>query len=206
MSLRNGFDYLENFDIDADACILYASAENFTGNIVPGYEANLCILSEMLGKKLEIASQIAAKKNFRFKIFEAYRPLRAGQYFFNWALGEENSMKQIFYPNISKEEILKQEYIIMLSSHSRGAAVDLTLIDKTSGREVDMGTCFDLFDEKSHSHSEEISVIAQKNRKILLEIMEQAGFVNYEKEWWHFALKNEPFPDQYFDFPIKYVI
>lgn len=201
--MHEGFAKLEQFDVEAICDIAYATKNNFTGEIIAGYEANVCIVSKKMGQQLEIASKKAAEHGLMLKIFEAYRPLRAAEHFVKWALMPENeALKEKYYPNLTKLEILQNDYILVRSSHSRGAAIDLTLTDK-NGAELEMGTIFDFFDAKSNTHNGEISEEASKNRALLCEIMHMSGFVNYDMEWWHFNLKEEPFTEKYFDFSVN---
>jgi hypothetical protein len=109
--------------------------------------------------------------------------------------------KSEFYPDLDKRVLFEQGYIAEHSGHSRGATVDLTLIQRADGSEVDMGGPFDFFSPKSWPSDRSVSVQAQQNRALLAQAMTRGGFRPYDKEWWHFTLANEPFPDTYFDFP-----
>jgi len=111
-------------------------------------------------------------------------------------------MKKTYYPKISKALLFKQGYIASKSGHTRGSTVDLTLIDSV-GKELDMGTPWDYFSPKSWPSSQLVPEEAQRNRALLRQIMQRHGFIPYEAEWWHFTLKNAPFPKTYFDFPIQ---
>ena len=94
-------------------------------------------------------------------------------------------------------------YIAAKSGHTRGSTIDLTLVDLKTGKEVDMGSPFDFFGTISHQNTTQITVQQQANRLILKQAMLQHNFKEYQEEWWHFTLKNEPFPETYFDFPIR---
>ena len=111
-------------------------------------------------------------------------------------------MKNIFYPNIDKENLFKLGYICERSAHSRGSTLDMTLIDAKSGKEIDAGSPFDLFDEVSHHGTDKINSEQLSNRMILKDTMQRYGFSSYSSEWWHYTLAEEPFPDTYFDFPV----
>ena len=141
------------------------------------------------------------------KIFDCYRPQRAVDHFVSWAEDlQDMRMKAQFYPNVSKNELFNKGYIAAKSSHSRGSTVDLTIVKLTPGQsstELDMATPFDLFDVRSHTLTENINPQQQKNRQLLKTIMSQHGFINYPKEWWHFTLAKEPYPNHYFDSPIN---
>jgi D-alanyl-D-alanine dipeptidase len=113
-------------------------------------------------------------------------------------------MKPYFYPELEKQELFAKGYIAKKSSHSRGSAVDLTLLDMASGKEVDMGGPFDLFSELSHPDNRDLITEEQyENRMMLQKVMVRNGFEPYECEWWHFRLENEPYPDTYFEFPVS---
>ena len=113
-------------------------------------------------------------------------------------------MKEYFYPELEKQELFVKGYIAKNSSHSRGSAVDLTLIDMKSGQEVDMGSSFDYFGEQSHPDYRGITDEQYNNRMLLRNVMIRNGFEPLDCEWWHFVLKDEPYPDTYFDFPNCY--
>ena len=112
-------------------------------------------------------------------------------------------MKSYFYPSLEKQELFQKGYIAKQSSHSRGSAVDLTLFDMKTGRELDMGSPFDLFSEISHPSCRNISDEQYENRMLLQKAMMRNGFLPYDCEWWHFVLADEPFPDTYFSFPVS---
>lgn len=196
--LPEEFCYLENIPYD----IRYATSNNFIGRPLEGYKANKCVVSQAVANALVMAQEKATPQGYSLLIFEAYRPLKTLEDIIQWTFTEDISEKQRFYPDIDKDQLFNLGYIALRSTHTRGAAVDVTLIDPTTMQELDMGTEFDFFGDSSHTASNKVSALAQKNRKILLAIMSSAGFVNYEKEWWHFTLKDEPFPNTYFDFDI----
>jgi D-alanyl-D-alanine dipeptidase len=112
-------------------------------------------------------------------------------------------MKPYFYPDLEKQELFAQGYIAKLSSHSRGSTIDLTLLDMKTGKEIDMGSPFDLFSEKSHPDYKEITEEQYGNRMLLQSVMVRNGFQPIDCEWWHFTLKDEPYPDTYFEFPVS---
>ena len=112
-------------------------------------------------------------------------------------------MKEYFYPDLEKGELFVQGYIAKKSSHSRGSTVDLTLLDMKTGKEVDMGSPFDFFGEISHPDYQGITEEQRENRMILRNAMVRHGFIPFECEWWHFTLKDEPYPDTYFEFPVS---
>ena len=112
-------------------------------------------------------------------------------------------MKSKYYPSIDKVNLFKDGYLAAKSGHSRGSTLDLTILDLQSNRELDMGTAFDFFDPLSHTVNSRIQKSQQDNRVALKSMMERNGFKNLEEEWWHFTLKDEPYPDKYFDFKVE---
>ena len=143
-------------------------------------------------------------RGYRLKIFDTYRPARAVKHFVLWGIEDlDLRMKPYFYPDLEKQELFSKGYIASMSSHSRGSTVDLTLLDMRTGKEVDMGGPFDLFSEVSHPDYRGITDEQFENRMILRQVMLRNGFEPIDCEWWHFTLKDEPFPDVYFDFPVS---
>ena len=150
------------------------------------------------------ASCDARKKGYCFKIYDAYRPMSAVNHFLRWANDESDQRtKPLYYPDLNKSDIISGGYISPTSSHTRGSAIDLTLVCADSGEELDMGGPFDFFGELSHPDYEKITAKQKKNRLILREIMVSNGFKSIRTEWWHFSLKDEPYPDTYFDFTVS---
>ena len=143
-------------------------------------------------------------QGYRIKVFDAYRPACAVRHFVLWGIEDTDvRMKPFFYPGLEKQELFAKGYIAKLSSHSRGSAVDLTLLDMATGKELDMGSPFDFFGEISHPSYTGITPEQYENRMILQRAMLRAGFEILDCEWWHFKLKNEPYPDTYFEFPVS---
>ena len=144
------------------------------------------------------------KQGYIIEIFDAYRPQSAVDHFKRWAKDlSAKEMKPYYYPTVEKSELFKLGYIAEKSAHSRGAAVDLTIVDMMSGQELDMGSAFDFFGDVSHSlHTDGLTETQINNRMILRRAMMANGFKPMAEEWWHFSLENEPYPDTYFDFPI----
>ena len=143
-------------------------------------------------------------QGYRLKVFDAYRPVCAVRRFVLWGIEDlDLRMKPYFYPDLEKQELFKKGYIAKLSSHSRGSAVDLTLLDMASGKELDMGSPFDLFSEISHPDCRGITEEQYENRMLLQRVMIRNGFQPLDCEWWHFSLRNEPYPDTYFEFPVS---
>lgn len=188
---------------DAILEIRYYSTYNFVGERIDGYMAPVAIMTVKAANALKEVSDELAEKGYRLKIYDAYRPQRAVNHFIRWAENVEDvRMKQYFYPDVPKSELFERQYIMARSGHSRGSTVDLTLLDMKTGKDLDMGGVFDWFGELSHPDYENITPQQKANRLILREAMLKHGFAPLDSEWWHFTLKNEPYPDTYFDFPI----
>ena len=140
---------------------------------------------------------------YQLKVFDAYRPATAVRHFVLWGIEDQDiRMKQYFYPDLEKQELFRAGYIAKNSSHSRGSAIDLTLFDMRTGTEVDMGSPFDFFGGRSHPSYRGITETQYENRMLLQSVMVRNGFLPLDCEWWHFMLKDEPYPDTYFDFPV----
>jgi D-alanyl-D-alanine dipeptidase len=112
-------------------------------------------------------------------------------------------MKPFFYPRLEKYQVFEKGYVAKQSTHSRGSTIDLTLFDMKTGREVDMGSPFDYFDESSHPDYQGITREQYDNRMYLRNAMIRNGFLPIDSEWWHFTLADEPYPDNYFNFPVS---
>lgn len=189
---------------DAILEIRYYSTYNFVGSRIRGYERPVAYLTKEAAEALRKVSDEVMRKGYRLKIFDAYRPQRAVNHFAEWAKKvDDTKMKQYFYPELDKSVLFEQDYINYKSGHSRGSTVDLTLFDMNTEKEADMGGTFDYFGEKSHPDYKGLTPAQYNCRMILREAMMKHGFKPLYSEWWHFTLENEPFPDTYFDFPIK---
>ncbi|MBE6122226.1 MAG: peptidase M15 [Erysipelotrichaceae bacterium] len=185
--------------------IRYYTSFNFIGDRIEGYEAPLAILTLEAAQALKDVSEEAMRKGYRLRIFDAYRPQKAVDHFMRWAEDPQDiRMKEYFYPSLAKEILIPQGYIAPLSGHTRGSTVDLTLFDMEKHRDADMGGPFDLFGEISHPDYRGVSDEQHENRMLLRSLMMNHGFRGIDEEWWHFTLKNEPYPDTYFTFPISF--
>ena len=183
--------------------IRYFSTYNFVGDRVDGYEEPCAILTVDAARALKEISNKANVMGYRLKIFDTYRPASAVRHFVLWGVDDlDQRMKPFFYPDLEKQELFKQGYIASQSSHSRGSTVDLTLLDMKTGKELDMGSPFDFFHEKSHPDYRGVTETQYANRMMLQDLMVRGGFAPIDCEWWHFTLENEPFPDTYFEFPL----
>ena len=184
--------------------IRYYSTYNFVGARVDGYEAPVAIMTRKAAEALKKVSDDVIAQGYCLKVFDAYRPQRAVAHFVRWAKDlEDVRMKPSFYPDVDKSLLFELGYIAEFSGHSRGSTVDLTLVEIATGKEVDMGGPFDWFGELSHPDYQNITDAQKVNRTILREAMLRHGFKPLDSEWWHFTLAEEPYPDTYFDFPIK---
>lgn len=184
--------------------IRYYSTYNFIGDRINGYEEPQALITKEAARALLAVSNEMNVKGYRLKIYDAYRPACAVKHFVMWGIEDlDLRMKPFFYPDLDKRDLFAKGYIASKSSHSRGSTVDLTLLDMKTGREIDMGSPFDLFDEISHPDSDAVTPEQRANRMLLQDAMERNGFAPIDCEWWHFTLKNEPYPDTYFDFPVS---
>ncbi len=189
---------------DAIMEIRYYSTYNFVGDRIDGYERPCALLTKEAARALRAASDECVRRGYRLKIYDAYRPQRAVSHFMRWAKDTgDTRMKAPFYPNLDKSVLFAQGYIAEKSGHSRGSTVDLTLFDMRNGKEVDMGGTFDWFGEESHPDYKGVTEEQLANRMLLREIMLAHGFKPLAEEWWHFTLRDEPYPDTYFDFPVR---
>ena len=184
--------------------IRYYSSYNFVGDRIDGYEEPCSILTKEAARALKTVSNEMMVQGYRLKIFDTYRPATAVKHFVLWGIEDTDiRMKPYFYPDLEKQELFLKGYVAKQSSHSRGSTVDLTLLDMKTGKELDMGSPFDLFSEISHPNFRGITEEQYENRMILRHVMLRNGFKPIDCEWWHFTLENEPYPDTYFDFPLS---
>ncbi len=205
----------------------YISDHNFIGKPIIGYNAPKCYLTRETANALKKVQEELLPFGLSLKIYDSYRPQRAVDHFVEWAKNlADTSMKREFYPDVPKEILFDEGYIASRSSHTRGSTVDITIVPVNSQQEVytagqelcdcrkpalerfkdnslDMGTGYDCFDPLSWTVRQDITPKQRANRLLLKSLMEKYGFKNYAKEWWHFTLRNEPFPDTYFNFVVE---
>jgi len=206
----------------------YAGPHNFVGRPVPGYDADKCLLTRPAAEALARAQDQLTAAGLSFLVYDCYRPQSAVDYFVKWAAAlSDNAMQREFYPHVKKNLLFKNGYIASPSSHSRGSTVDLTIVplprsnievytpgqplvacnEQSSLRfrdgSLDMGTGYDCFDPMAHLMASGLTSQQRANRMLLSIVMEQAGFAGYRYEWWHFTLRDEPYPNTYFDFPVR---
>lgn len=189
---------------DAILEIRYFSTYNFVGERIDGYLAPTALMTREAADSLKAVSDDVMRLGYRLKIYDAYRPQCAVDHFVRWAADvADTTMRRYFYPDVDKSLLFKKGYIYEKSGHTRGSTVDLTLFDMTTEKEVDMGGTFDWFGLESHPDYRDITEEQFANRMILRQAMLRHGFNPLDEEWWHFTLKNEPFPDTYFTFPVR---
>ncbi|HKK38713.1 MAG TPA: M15 family metallopeptidase [Cryomorphaceae bacterium] len=183
---------------------IYFSSENFVGDTIEGYEAKKVLLSAEAASALALVEAELAHGGFGLKVLDGYRPQIAVDHFLKWSkISSDTVGKSRYYPNVPKDQLFVKGYIAEKSGHSRGSAVDLTLFDLATGKELDMGSIVDHFGPISHPETKNVSAVQHKNRQLLRNAMIKAGFEPLETEWWHFVLINEPYPNTYFRFPVK---
>ena len=184
--------------------IRYYSTYNFIGDRIDGYEEPCALLTKEAARALKAVAGEMIVHGYRLKIFDAYRPACAVRHFVLWGIEDQDiRMKPYFYPDLQKQDLFSKGYVAKQSSHSRGSTVDLTLLDMRTGKELDMGSPFDLFSPLSHPDCREVTEEQYENRMCLQRAMVRGGFIPMDCEWWHFTLKNEPYPDTYFEFPVS---
>lgn len=184
--------------------IRYYSTYNFIGERIDGYEEPCALLTKEATRALKAAAGELIVQGYRLKVFDAYRPVCAVKHFVLWGIEDQDiRMKPYFYPTLEKQALFAEGYIAKQSSHSRGSAVDLTLLDMRTGKELDMGSPFDLFSEASHPDYKGVTEEQFENRMLLQRVMIRNGFRPIDCEWWHFSLGDEPYPDTYFAFPVS---
>jgi zinc D-Ala-D-Ala dipeptidase len=182
----------------------YFEGSNFVGRRIDGYEAPICLLTREAAAALAAVQRDLAASGLGVKVFDCYRPARAVAHFVRWARDSSDQQnKREYYPDFDKRDLFRDGYISVRSGHSRGSTIDLTLISLSDGQALEMGSPFDFFGPRSGRSDRSIAADAQSNRKVLAAAMARRGFRGYGKEWWHFTLAGEPFPETYFDFPVR---
>ena len=200
----SGFVLLADYIPQIVQEIRYYSTFNFIGDRIDGYEEPCALLTREAARALKGVSSELIVQGYRLKIFDAYRPACAVRQFVLWGIEDQDlRMKPWFYPELEKTALFAEGYIASRSGHSRGSTVDLTLLDMQTGKEVDMGSPFDLFSEVSHPDYRGITDEQYENRMLLQAVMVRHGFRPLACEWWHFTLEKEPYPDTYFEFPVS---
>ena len=208
---------------DAILEIRYFGTYNFVGTRIDGYLEPTALLTKQAADSLRKVSDDLVKQGYRLKIYDAYRPQKAVDHFVRWAEDiADTLMKPYFYPDLDKAVLFPQDYICLKSGHTRGSTLDLTLFDMATEKELDMGGTFDWFGPESHPNfcgnpktgeytgdnskspkGRSITAEQFRHRMILRRAMLAHGFKPFDTEWWHFTLRDEPFPETYFTFPVK---
>ncbi len=217
-------DVIPSVELD----IRYHGAHNFVGAPVDGYRDPVCLLTREAAASLKRVQQELQAFSFSLKVYDCYRPQRAVDHFVRWAKDVDDvKTRAEFYPTVDKRNLFRDNYIAERSSHSRGSTVDLTIVPlpvppqevyrpgqplkacflpagvRFGDNSIDMGTGFDCFHALSHPGNADVGVQQRFNRLLLKTLMDKYGFDNYPEEWWHFTLRNEPYPDTYFDFVVS---
>jgi D-alanyl-D-alanine dipeptidase len=203
----------------------YRTAHNFIGRRIPGYREDRCILTREAAEALARVQATVRAQGYTLKVYDCYRPQRAVDAFVRWGRDlSDQRMKREFYPRVRKSRVFEEGYIASKSGHSRGSTVDLTLVKLPPRRQetyqrgdrlrdcagrrrfrdntIDMGTGYDCFDVKSHPFTRAFRGTVRRNRLALRRPMIAAGFKGLATEWWHFTLRDEPYPETFFDFPV----
>ena len=202
--MPKNFVYANSVIPDLRVNLQYFGSNNFVGDTITGYYANKLVITKPTAEALKIVQEELLKQNLCLLVYDGYRPQQAVNHFIRWAKDLNDTVnKNQFYPDVSKRHLFRDGYIASRSGHSRGSTLDLTIIDANTFEPLDMGSPYDFFGEQSWVSYSEISEQQKKNRQLLQDVMLNNGFRNYPKEWWHFTLRNEPFPETYFDFIIK---
>ena len=225
--IPEGFVEIREVIPDIILDLRYLTNHNFLGVTVDGYKSEKCYITNAPADSLLKVQQELKRFGFSLKVYDAYRPQKAVDHFVEWAKDLADTItKKEFYPTIDKSRLFINGYIAEKSGHSRGSTIDLTIVplplapqpefdinkqcecnksieERFKDNSIDMGSGFDCFNELSHTENPSLSYQQRANRLLLVSLMEKYGFRNLPEEWWHFTLKNEPFPDTYFDFNIE---
>jgi D-alanyl-D-alanine dipeptidase len=223
--LPNGFVYLRDVAATVRQDMRYHGTHNFVGRPIAGYLAPECILTAPAAQALARVQAELAASSLSLVVYDCYRPQRAVDDFLAWGRDpSDQQMKAEFYPRVDKADFVKLGYVADQSGHSRGSTVDLAIaplplaapapyldsapkVDcaapmRWRDGSLDFGTAFDCMDPASHVDATSLPPAALRNRALLRGVMLKNGFKGYDKEWWHFTLADEPFPQTYFNFPI----
>ena len=204
-SLPEGFIYVDEVIPSIKQDIRYFGVNNFVGRPINGYHANRAILTKSAASALKAVQEELSKFGLGLLVFDAYRPQQAVDDFVAWSKDDKDTKsKSANYPQVSKNMLISEGFIAEYSGHSRGSTIDLTIVsENTPFKQLDMGTPFDFFGPESWPNYAGITSQQRANRLLLQNIMIKYDFKPYLQEWWHFTLKNEPFPETYFNFPVQ---
>lgn len=202
--LPSGFLYVDDVIEDCIVDAKYSGTDNFLGRPVDGYNAPLVVVTKEAAQRLVKAAAVLRNKGYVIKLFDSYRPQRAVDDFMRWGQDVEDCRrKPLHYPSEEKTDLFVKGYIAGKSGHTRGCAVDLTIVDIHTHLELDMGSIFDFMDIRSRHGASGLTALQEDNRAILRDAMLANGFRLYKEEWWHYIVDPEPYPDTYFNFPIE---
>jgi D-alanyl-D-alanine dipeptidase len=199
--LPDGFSYLSDIDPTIAQDMRYAGSNNFTDAVVPGYTAPECILATRTAKALAAVQADLHASGYGLLVYDCYRPAKAVKRFVEWA-SEPGPADPRHNPDVPRTRLLAEGYIARKSGHSSGGTVDLTLVRLGRHASLPLGTDFDFFDPLARMDNRRAPPEVKANRKRLLEVMARHGFDNYQREWWHFHHRQEPFAGKAFDFDI----
>jgi D-alanyl-D-alanine dipeptidase len=225
-ALPSNFVYLHDVAPAIAQDMRYATADNFTGHPLPGYNASECVLRRDAALALKRVAADLARQHLGLKTYDCYRPRRAVRAMLRWSRQPDDGTIQRFYPTLQKRQLFALGYIAYHSRHSTGIAVDLTLVplllppvaafdphahygactapaaQRAPDDGLDMGTGFDCFDMKSRTRSPALTPAQKARRQLLVAAMRRRGFQNYFREWWHFEFAG-PAPRRAYDFLIE---
>lgn len=202
--LPKTFVYVEDVIPSIKVELRYFSNNNFLGKPVDSYKREVAILTVQAADALKNVQDELKQYNLSIMIYDSYRPQTAVNHFVRWARVLNDTInKRAFYPNVKKQHLFKEGYISSQSGHSRGSTMDITLVDINTCEPLDMGSPYDFFGPESWIANNNLTTQQRANRMLLQTVMLKHGFRCYTKEWWHFTLLNEPFPNTYFDFPVN---
>ena len=227
--LPAGFVDVRNAIPDLRVELRYLGSDNFLGVPVDGYEGERLILTAEAAAALSGVQDELRAMGLGLLVYDGYRPQRAVDHFVRWAKDLDDQVnKAAYYPGVDKAILFAEGYIAERSGHTRGSTVDLTIAglcqtqmvdmnvhptvattDNESGAQaacgvtLDMGTPWDYFGPESWPSYSGITAQQRANRLLLRSLMLAHGFKGLDEEWWHFTLVDEPFPETYFDFPMR---
>jgi len=230
-SVPYGFVYLSDFDPRIKFDMRYSGSNNIFGRQIKHYETNVPICTYQAALAIKKAQDEFEKSGYCLVIYDAYRPLGACKDMVDWIDEDSVALEGYYVDFDSKIALFHNDYISDKSSHCRGSTLDMSILHCNtelkspvlSYREInnrnipwmddntlDMGTSFDYMGVESHTNYPHLNQTQIDNRKSLVSTLEKYGLMNHAvswedeaQEWWHFTLKDEPFPDTYFDFPVR---
>jgi D-alanyl-D-alanine dipeptidase len=203
-AIHSDFVSVTELDPSIQLEMRYNSNNNFVGAKIDGNKADKCYQTKASAEALAKVQKELKPYHLSLKMYDCYRPQKAVSHFVRWARDlKDTKMKKQFYPKLDKSVLFKEGYIAEKSGHSRGSTVDLTLVATPSNKILEMGTTYDFFDPIANTENQTVGHKELQNRLLLKAVMEKNGFKNYNMEWWHFTLNNEPYPSTFFDFDVE---